>query len=178
MKHKDRYHYHGVPLDTCSTSGDCELDLDLSGLPRRPNGTQRSPSGFCEPTTLTNLQNCLVGYQISASGLCIPVTGSSFVNPYGYPTTTLNPNTPQTTFAQPSSSSLTSSLVSPTLINPPAGQLSPWFSSLPAIACGGTSIMTTIGALEKDGNGDNKNGNNNTKHDDDDNDDHKKQYAF
>ena len=34
---------------------------------------------------------------------------------------------PQGTFSQPQSSELTSSLVSPTLINPPAGQLSPGF---------------------------------------------------
>jgi hypothetical protein len=68
-------------------------------------------------------------------------------------------------------------LVSPTLTNPPAGQLSPWFPSLPAIACGGTSTMTTIGSLEGDGNGDNNNGNNNNNKNDDDDDD-KKQYAF
>jgi hypothetical protein len=137
-----------------SPNGNCELDLDLSGLPRCPNGTQRSPSGICESTSLTNFQNCPVGYQVSATGFCVPVTSSQFVNPYGYPTTAGNPQTaltqPQTTFAQPSSSSLTSSLVSPTLSNPPAGQLSPWFPSLPAIACGGTSTMTTIGSIERE----------------------------
>ena len=89
---------------------------------------------------------------------------------------------PQGTFSQPQSSELTSSLVSPTLINPPAGQLSPWFPSLPAIACGGASTMTTIGSLEGDSsNGDNgdksKGGNNNGKNDNRDDDD-KKDYAF
>jgi hypothetical protein len=80
---------------------------------------------------------------------------------------TVNLNIPQTTFVHPSSS-LTSSLVSPSLINPPAGQLSPWFSLLPAIACGGTSTMRTIGSLEGDSNSDNNNGNTNNKNDDDD----------
>jgi hypothetical protein len=129
------------------------------------------------------LQRCPDGYNRSPSGFCLPVLDSTFVNPYGYPTTAANqyaPQTaltqPQTTFAQPTSSSLTSSLVSPTLTNPPAGQLSPWFPSLPAIACGGTSTMTTIGSIERDSNGDNNNGNNNNKNDDDDDD--KKEYAF
>ena len=53
-------------------------------------------------------------------------------------------------FNQPSSP--TASLVSPTLTNPPAGQMTPWFPSLPAIACGGTSTMTTIGSIESDSN--------------------------
>ena len=56
--------------------------------------------------------------------------------------------------------------------------------SLPAIACGGTSTMTTIGSLEGDSsNGDNnRNGNKNDKNngnkDNDDDDDDKKEYAF
>jgi hypothetical protein len=117
----------------------------------------------------------------------VPVASSQFVDPSGYPTTAANQyapqsalTQPQTTFAQPTSSSLTSSLVSPALINPPAGQFSPWFPSLPAIACGGTSTMTTIGSLEIDSNGDNNNGNNNNKNDDDDddNDDDMKEYAI
>jgi hypothetical protein len=154
-------------------------------LPSCPVGYQRNILSTCEP--VSNLQNCPVGYQISASGYCVPVTSSQFVNPYGYPTVTANPQTtlaqPQTTFTQPQSSELTSSLVSPTLTNPSTGQMSPWFPSLPAIACGGTSTMTTIGSLEGDDNGDNNNSNNNNnnnngKDDNHDNDDDKKEYAF
>ena len=147
-------------------------------LQRCPDGYQRNTLGFCEPVAdlPLNLQRCPDGYNRSPSGFCLPVTSSQYVNPYGYPTTTVNPNLPQTTFAHPSSSSLTSSLVSPSLTNPPAGQLSPWFPSIPAIACGGTSTMTTIGSLEGDSNSDNNNGNNNNKNDDDDDD--KKEYAF
>ena len=137
-------------------------------LSQCPVGYVRDSSGVCVP--IGSSQSCPVGYQRDVSGFCVPVTGSQFVNP-------ANQIAPQTTFAQPQSSELTSSLVSPTLTNPPAGQLSPWFPSLPAIACGGTSTMTTIGSLEGDGNGDNNKGNNNNKNDDDDYDD-KKQYAF
>jgi hypothetical protein len=157
--------------------------LDLSGLQRCPNGYQRSPLGICESASLTNFQNCPVGYQVNANGFFVPATSSQLVNPANQLV-----DQPQATFAQPQSSSLASSMVSPTLINPPAGQLSPWFPSLPAIACGGTSTMTTIGSLEGDsGNGDNggnnKNGDDNVKDDDDsnkdDNDDNdKKEYAF
>jgi hypothetical protein len=162
-----------------SPNGNCELDLGLSGLERCPNGYQRSPLGICEPTSLTNFQNCPIGYQVNVNGICVPATTSQLINPANQ-----LESQPQGTFAQPQSSELTSSLVSPTLTNPPAGQLSPWFPSLPAIACGGTSSMTTIGSLEGDSNGDNgdnsKNGNKIDKHDDKDNDDDddKKEYAF
>ncbi|CAN5174099.1 hypothetical protein BH18THE2_BH18THE2_38920 [soil metagenome] len=153
--------------------GTCE---PVSNLQTCPVGYQRSASGFCVP--VVGSQSCPVGYQISASG-CIPVTGSSFLNPSGYPTTTANPQTtltqPQATFNQPSSP--TASLVSPTLTNPPAGQMSPWFPSLPAIACGGTSTMTTIGSIESDSNSDNNN-NNGRNNDDDDDDNDNKDYAF
>ena len=149
------------------------IPVQGQSIPSCPVGYQRSASGFCVPAV--GSQTCPVGYQISASG-CIPVTGSSFLNPYGYPTTTANPSAPQTTFNQPASSTSTSSLVSPTLTNPPAGQMSPWFPSLPAIACGGTSTMTTIGSIERDSNSDNNN--NNGKNDDDDDDDDNKDYAF
>ena len=151
--------------------GNCE---PVSNLQTCPIGYQRSASGLCVP--VVSSQTCPVGYQQIPPGMCVPVTSSEFVNPYGYPTTAANPQTtltqPQATFNQPSSP--TASLVSPTLTNPPAGQMSPWFPSLPAIACGGTSTMTTIGSIERDSNSDNNN--NNGKNDDDDDDN--KDYAF
>jgi hypothetical protein len=51
---------------------------------------------------------------------------------------------------------------------------------LPAIACGGTSTMTTIGSIESDSNSDSNNNNNNGRNndDDDDDDDDNKDYAF
>jgi hypothetical protein len=99
----------------------------------------------------------------------VPATGSLIVDPANQLA-----SQPPATFARPQSSELAISLVFPTLANPPAGQLSPWFPSLPAIACGGTSTMTTIGSIESDSNGDNDN--NNDKNND--NDDDKKEYAF
>jgi hypothetical protein len=140
-------------------------------LSQCPVGYVRNSSGVCVP--IGSSQSCPVGYQRDVSGFCVPVTSSQFVNPANQLALQ-----PQSTFAQPQSSELTSSLVSPTLTNPPAGQMSPWFPSLPAIACGGTSTMTTIGSLEVDSNSDNNNnnGNNNNKNDDDDDD--KKEYAF
>jgi hypothetical protein len=135
-------------------------------LSQCPVGYVRDPSGLCVP--IGSSQSCPVGYQRDVSGFCVPVTGSQFVNP-------ANQIAPQATFAQPQSSELTSSLVSPTLTNPPAGQLSPWFPSLPAIACGGTSTMTTIGSIERDSNGDSNSDDNNGRDNDDDD---SKEYAF
>ena len=152
--------------------GNCE---PVSNLQTCPFGYQRSASGFCIP--VTSLQSCPVGYQTYPPGICVPVADSiSNLYPNGYPTTGVNPQTtftqPQTTFTQPSAS--TSSLVSPTLTNSPAGQISPWFPSLPAIACGGTSTKTAIGSIERDDNGDDNNNNGR----DNDDDDEKKDYAF
>jgi hypothetical protein len=108
--------------------------------------------------------------------VCVPSAESTIVNPYS----------PQTTFAQPSAS--TGSLISPTLSSPPSsGEMSPWFPSLPAIACGGTSTMTTIGSLEGDSSNDDNDDNSKSSNDDgkddkndndDDNDNDKKDYAF
>jgi hypothetical protein len=152
--------------------GTCE---PVSNLQTCPIGYQRSVAGLCVP--VASSQTCPVGYQQIPPGICVPFTSSEFVNPYGYPTTAVNPQTtltqPQATFNQPSSP--TASLVSPTLTNPPAGQMSPWFPSLPAIACGGTSTMTTIGSIESESNSDN---NNNNGGNNDDDDDDNKDYAF
>jgi hypothetical protein len=162
-----------------SPDGNCEPDLGLSGLQRCPNGYQGSPLGICEPTSFTNFQNCPVGYQVNVNGICVPATGSQLVNPANQLV-----GQPQATSAQPQSSELTSSLISPALINPPAGQLSPWFPSLPAIACGGTSTMTTVGSLEGDssdsdnGKNGNKNDKDNGKNKDYNDEDDKKDYAF
>jgi hypothetical protein len=157
--------------------GICE---PVSSLQSCPVGYQRSASGFCVP--VTSLQSCPVGYQTYPPGICVPVADSlSNLYPYGYPTTAVNPygpqttlSQPQTTFTQPSSTS-TASLVSPTLTSPSTAQMSPWFPSLPAIACGGTSTMTTIGSIEGDSDSDD---NNDNIYDNDEDDSDKKDYAF
>jgi hypothetical protein len=157
--------------------GICE---PVSSLQSCPVGYQRSISGFCVP--IASSQSCPIGYQQIPPGFCVPDTSSQSPNPYGYPITTVNPygpqtalSQPQTTFTQPSPTS-TASLVSPTLTNPSTAQMSPWFPSLPAIACGGTTTMTTIGSIERDSDSGDNNNNNNGGDDDDDND--KKDYAF
>jgi hypothetical protein len=70
----------------------------------------------------------------------------------------------------------TTSFVPPTSIAPVVGPLSPWFPSIPAIACGGTFSFSVIGSLDRDnddGNDDNndnnknKNGNGNNDKDND-----------
>jgi hypothetical protein len=116
-----------------------------------PVGFQRSTSGICVP--VTNLQTCPVGFQTIPPGICVPIAGTgSNLYPYGTsPQTAFNQ--PQQTFTQPSSSNVPTA--SPTLTKQSAGQLSEWFPSLPAIACGGTSTMTTIGSVERDNGGDN-----------------------
>src|ERR671918_258962 len=109
--------------------GTCE---PVSNLQTCPVGYQRSASGICVP--ISSSQTCPVGYQMGVSGVCVPITGSIGVNPYTPQTTVTQP---QPTFTQPSSST---GLMSPTLTSPPSGgEMSPWFPSLPAIACGGTS---------------------------------------
>jgi hypothetical protein len=145
-----------------------------------PLSLLHSPSSVKLNTAEGQFPACPVGYQVNVNGICMPATTSQLINPVNQ----LAGQT-QATFAQPQSSELTSSLISPTPINPSAGQLSPWFPSLPAIACGGTSTMTTIGSLEGDSsNGDDKkNGNKSDEKDDgnrdnDDDDNDKKEYAF
>jgi hypothetical protein len=158
--------YQGNVLGTCEP---------VSNLQTCPVGYQRSLSGIC--VLIASSQTCPVGYQLGVSGVCVPIAGSIGVDPYTPQTTVTQP---QATFTQPSSST---GLISPTLTTPHSGgEMSPWFPSLPAIACGGTSTMTTIGSLEGDSNDDNGNNGNDDKDDNkennDDADDDKKDYAF
>jgi hypothetical protein len=68
----------------------------------------------------------------------------------------------------------TTSYIPPTSIAPVLGPLSPWFPSIPAIACGGTFSFSVVGALDRgnddgkdDGNGDSNNSNGKDKNDND-----------
>ena len=146
-------------LQTCpvgfqrSASGVC---VPVSNLQTCPVGFQRSASGVCVP--VSNLQTCPVGYQTIPPGICVPIADSvSNLFPYG--TSTIAPqsiyNQPQQTFTQPSPSASNVPTSSPTLTKQSEGQMSEWFPSLPAIACGGATTMTTIGSLEGDTGGDN-----------------------
>ena len=53
------------------------------------DGYQKSMFGICEPVSnlSTNYQTCPAGHHQIPPGICVSVTASQFVNPYGYPTT-------------------------------------------------------------------------------------------
>jgi hypothetical protein len=75
----------------------------------------------------------------------------------------------------------TTSFVPPTSIAPVVGPLSPWFPSIPAIACGGTFSFSVVGSLDRDndnGNDDNNDKNKNTNRDDNNDNDKDKLYAI
>jgi hypothetical protein len=75
----------------------------------------------------------------------------------------------------------TTSFVPPTSIAPVVGPLSPWFPSIPAIACGGTFTFSVVGSLDRDndnGNDDNKDKNKNTNRDDNNDNGKDKLYAI
>jgi hypothetical protein len=58
----------------------------------------------------------------------------------------------------------TTSFIPPTSIAPVLGPLSPWFPSIPAIACGGTFTFSVVGSLDRDNdNGNDDGSNDNTK---------------
>jgi hypothetical protein len=75
----------------------------------------------------------------------------------------------------------TTSFVPPTSIAPVVGPLSPWFPSIPAIACGGTFSFSVIGSLDRDnddGNHDNNDNNNNKNRNGNNDNDKDKLYAI
>ncbi|MFL6409796.1 MAG: hypothetical protein ACJ71K_00950 [Nitrososphaeraceae archaeon] len=73
---------------------------------------------------------------------------------------------PQTTFP-PSVFPPTQSALPPTSFAVPTGSLSPWFPSVPAIACGGTFTFTIVGDFNnKDNNNNNNKDNNNNNNSD------------
>ena len=73
----------------------------------------------------------------------------------------------------------TTSFIPPTSIAPVVGPLSPWFPSIPAIACGGTFTFSVVGSLDRDNDNGNDNGNDDNKDKkNDNNNDKDKLYAI
>ena len=73
----------------------------------------------------------------------------------------------------------TTSFIPPTSIAPVTGPLSPWFPSIPAIACGGTFTFSVVGSLDRDNDNGNDNNKDNDKNDkNDNNNDKDKLYAI
>src|ERR1041385_2387670 len=77
----------------------------------------------------------------------------------------------QTTFP-PSVFPPTQSFLPPTSFAIPTGSLSPWFPSVPAIACGGTFSLTVVGDVKDNNNNNNNDNNNNRKDNNNNNNDH------
>jgi len=75
----------------------------------------------------------------------------------------------------------TTSYIPPTSIAPVVGPLSPWFPSIPAIACGGTFTFSVVGSLDRDndnGNDDNNDNKKNSDRNDNNGNDKDKLYAI
>jgi hypothetical protein len=108
------------------------------------------------------------------------------------PTTSIGGTTifPQTTLAgsgtlpqsavtfPPSVFPPTTSFIPPTSIAPVVGPLSPWFPSIPAIACGGTFTLNVVGSLDRDNDNGNNHDDNNKDKNKDNNNDKDKLYAI
>lgn len=71
----------------------------------------------------------------------------------------------------------TTSFIPPTSIAPVVGPLSPWFPSIPAIACGGTFTFSVVGSLDRDNDNGNNHDDNNKDKNKDNNNDKDKLYA-
>jgi hypothetical protein len=82
----------------------------------------------------------------------------------------------QTTFP-PSVFPPTQSFLPPTSFAIPTGSLSPWFPSVPAIACGGTFTFTVVGDVKDNNNNNNNNKDNNNNNNKNDHSDGKKTIA-
>ncbi|MGA9166724.1 MAG: hypothetical protein WB053_05030 [Nitrososphaeraceae archaeon] len=125
-----------------------------------------------------------------------PATLSATSPAVNFPSTTgIGGNTiyPQTTLAgsgtlpqsavtfPPSVFPPTTSFIPPTSIAPVVGPLSPWFPSIPAIACGGTFTFSVVGSLDRDNDNGNNHDNDNKKdknNNDSNNNDKDKLYAI
>ena len=149
-----------------------------------------SPRHPREP--LTQYQT-IVRPQVTLPPATLPGTLPPAVN---FPSTTgIGGNTifPQTTLAgsgtlpqsavtfPPSVFPPTTSFIPPTSIAPVVGPLSPWFPSIPAIACGGTFTFSVVGSLDRDNDNGNNHDNDNKKdknNNDSNNNDKDKLYAI
>jgi hypothetical protein len=129
-----------------------------------------------QPTTTTNLPPAT-----------IYPPGITATNPY-LPQAYAGTLPPSAVTFPPSVFPPTTSFAPPTTIAPVAGPLSPWFPSIPAVACGGTFTLTVTGELDRSDsnhdNDDNRKSNDNNKKDknnkdkDDGNNDDRKLYAI
>src|SRR5918999_2409527 len=108
------------------------------------------PTGTLPPATV---------YPPGISAPSITGTGGTTVFPQ---TTSAGTGTlpPSAVTFPPSVFPPTTSFIPPTSIAPVLGPLSPWFPSIPAIACGGTFTFSVVGSLDRDNDNGNDDGSN------------------
>ena len=127
------------------------------------------PTGTLPPATV---------YPPGISAPSITGTGGTTVFPQ---TTSAGTGTlpPSAVTFPPSVFPPTTSFIPPTSIAPVLGPLSPWFPSIPAIACGGTFTFSVVGSLDRDNDNGNDDGNNdNTKKNGNSNNDNDKDKLY
>jgi hypothetical protein len=114
-------------------------------------------------------------------GIGVTSTGTAGTNIFPQTTLAGTGTLPQSAVTfPPSVFPPTTSFIPPTSIAPVTGPLSPWFPSIPAIACGGTFTFSVVGALDRDNDNGNDNGNDDNKNNNknDNNNDKDKLYAI
>jgi hypothetical protein len=174
---------------------------NLSSMVKEQNETQQQISSSSSSSSPRHPRGPLTQYQtiVQTPGRTLAVQPTSTLPPAtlyppgigtGTAGTTIFPQTtlagtgtlPQSAVTfPPSVFPPTTSFIPPTSIAPVVGPLSPWFPSIPAIACGGTFTFSVVGSLNRDngndnGNDDNKDNNKNDKNDN--NNDKDKLYAI
>jgi hypothetical protein len=174
---------------------------NLSSMVKEQNETQQQISSSSSSSSPRHPRGPLTQYQtiVQTPGRTLAVQPTSTLPPAtlyppgigtGTAGTTIFPQTtlagtgtlPQSAVTfPPSVFPPTTSFIPPTSIAPVVGPLSPWFPSIPAIACGGTFTFSVVGSLDRDngndnGNDDNKDNNKNDKNDN--NNDKDKLYAI
>ena len=178
-----------APTSTSSAPTSTFIAGEQNGTQKQTALSSSSPRHPREP--LTQYQT-VIRPQVTLP----PATLSATSPAVNFPSTTgIGGNTifPQTTLAgsgtlpqsavtfPPSVFPPTTSFIPPTSIAPVVGPLSPWFPSIPAIACGGTFTFSVVGSLDRDNDNGNNHDNDNKKdknNNDSNNNDKDKLYAI
>ncbi|MFZ0740854.1 MAG: hypothetical protein WAM54_04605 [Nitrososphaeraceae archaeon] len=179
-----------APTSTSSAPTSTFIVGEQNETQRQTALSSSSPRHPREP--LTQYQT-IIRPQVTLPPATLPGTLPPAVN---FPSTTgIGGNTiyPQTTLAgsgtlpqsavtfPPSVFPPTTSFIPPTSIAPVVGPLSPWFPSIPAIACGGTFTFSVVGSLDRNNDNGNNHDNDNKKdknNNDSNNNDKDKLYAI
>ena len=179
-----------APTSTSSAPTSTSIAGEQNGTQKQTALSSSSPRHPREPFTQ---YQTVIRPQVTLPPATLPGTLPPAVN---FPSTTgIGGNTiyPQTTLAgsgtlpqsavtfPPSVFPPTTSFIPPTSIAPVVGPLSPWFPSIPAIACGGTFTFSVVGSLDRDNDNGNNHDNDNKKdknNNDSNNNDKDKLYAI